>query len=268
MYALGVEKLSLWLERDVSRKVGRPDSCYGGIADNRCRFWHFNFGSPGALNDLNILDRSPLFDNAVCGESPSANFVVNGNAYQYAYWLGDGIYPRYACFVNAFAKPQTRMQKMFALAQEAKRKDIEQVFGMLQARFHILTSACRLWERHATKTVIQTCVILHNLVIDFEYQNGVNSDYINDEMYILQHPFAVIPREEGQTFDTRSQMISAMQNSELHMQLQLDLMIDRWEKWYANNNDDDDDDGEGAHVDENANKRSHRTTYKYQESNR
>jgi hypothetical protein len=142
---------------------------------------------------------------------------------------------------------------MFASAQEAKRKDIERAFGMLQARFHILTSACCLWERHAMKTVIQTCVILHNLVIDFEYQNGVNSDYINDEMYIPQHPFVVIPREEGQTFDTRSQMISAMQNSELHMQLQHDLMIDRWEKWYANNNDDDDDDGEGAHADENEN---------------
>jgi hypothetical protein len=133
------------------------------------------------------------------------------------------------------------MQKMFALAQEAKRKDIEQAFGMLQARFHILTSACRLWERHAMKTVIKTCVILHNLVIDFERQNGVNSDYINDEMYIPQHPFVVIPRQEGQTFDTRSQMISAMQNSELHTRLQHDLMIDRWEKWYANNNDDDDE---------------------------
>jgi hypothetical protein len=96
-------------------------------------------------------------------------------------------------------------------------------------------------------------VILHNLVIDFEFQNGVDSDYINDEIYIPQHPFVVIPREEGQSFDTQSQMISAMQNSELHMRLQHDLMIDRWEKWYANNDDDDDDDGEGAHADENEN---------------
>jgi hypothetical protein len=36
-------------------------------------------------------------------------------------------------------------------------------------------------------------------------------------------------------------MISAnMQNLELHTQLQHDLMIDRWAKWYANNNIDDD----------------------------
>jgi hypothetical protein len=77
------------------------------------------------------------------------------------------------------------------------------------------------------KTVIKTCVILHNLVINFERQNGVDSDYINDEMYIPQHPFVVIPRAERQTFDTRSQMIAAMQNSELHTRLQNNLMIDR-----------------------------------------
>jgi hypothetical protein len=92
------------------------------IANNCCRFWHFNFGSPGALNDLSILDRSPLFDNAVRGESPSVHFVVNRNAYQYAYWLGDGIHPCYACFVKTFAKPQTRMQKNVCLSTGDKQE--------------------------------------------------------------------------------------------------------------------------------------------------
>jgi hypothetical protein len=39
--------------------------------------------------------------------------------------LGDGINPTYACFVKTIPNPTTRMQKMFATAQEAKRKDIE-----------------------------------------------------------------------------------------------------------------------------------------------
>jgi hypothetical protein len=73
-----------------------------------------------------------LFDNAVRGQSPSVDFVANGNAYQYVHWLGGGIYPRYACFVKTFAKPQFWMQKMLALAQEGKTKDIERAFGMLQ----------------------------------------------------------------------------------------------------------------------------------------
>ena len=135
------------------------------IADNRTRFWHLNFGAPGALNDLNVLERSPLFENAVRGEAPRVNFVVNGNEYEYAYWLGDGIYPPYACFVKTLQHPVTRMQKMFASAQEAKRKDIERAFGILQARFHVLTAPCRLWDRFAMKKVMKTCVILHNLII-------------------------------------------------------------------------------------------------------
>ncbi len=91
------------------------------------------------------------------------------------------------------------------------------------------------------KTVSKTCVILQNLVIDFERQNGFDSDYINDEMYIPQHPFVGILRVKGQSFDTRLQTISAMQHSELHTQLQNVMMIDRWEKWYANHNDDNDE---------------------------
>jgi hypothetical protein len=31
------------------------------IADHSTRFLHFNFGSPGSLNDINLLDRSPHF---------------------------------------------------------------------------------------------------------------------------------------------------------------------------------------------------------------
>ena len=216
-------------------KSGVPTMVLEAIADNRCRFWHFNFGSPGSLNDLNILDRSPLFENAVKGESPSVNFVVNGNEYNYAYWLGDGIYPKYACFVKTFAKPQTRMQKMFASAQEAKRKDIERAFGMLQSRFHILTTPCRLWNQHAMKTVIATCVILHNLIVDYKMKNNLDSDYIEDEIYVPSHPFTVIPRDVHQTDETRSTMVTEMQCSDYHTRLQHDLMIERWQMWSEEN---------------------------------
>jgi hypothetical protein len=69
----------------------------------------------------------PLFYNAAKGEAPHVAYTVNGNRYRYAYWLADGIYSTYACFVKTFPKPATRMQKMIATAQEAKRKDIERV---------------------------------------------------------------------------------------------------------------------------------------------
>ena len=168
-------------------KSAVPTVVLEAIEDHHYCFWHFNFGSPGALNNLNILDRSPLLVKLVHAESPSVHFTVNGNVYQYMYWLGDSIYPQYACFVLTFATPQTRMQNMFASAQEAKRKDIERAFGMLQAKFHILTSSCRLWERQTMKIYIHTRVICHNLVLEDKCWNGVNSDYIHYELYIPQH---------------------------------------------------------------------------------
>ncbi len=54
-------------------KSGRPTAVLEAIADHSCRFWHFNFGSPGSLNDNNVLNPSPLFFNAVNGEAPQVD---------------------------------------------------------------------------------------------------------------------------------------------------------------------------------------------------
>jgi hypothetical protein len=53
-------------------KEGVPTVILEAIAGHSTRFWHFNFGSPGGLNDVNVLDRLPLFNNAVRGEAPMA----------------------------------------------------------------------------------------------------------------------------------------------------------------------------------------------------
>jgi hypothetical protein len=153
-------------------KGGVPTMILEAIADHSTRFCHFNFGSPGSLNDINVLDRSPLFFNAVRGEAPMVDFTVNHHEHSVAYWLADGIYPNYACFVKTIPNATTRMQKLFVTAQESKRKDIEREFGILQAHFHIMTSGCRLWDRRAIDTVMRTCVILHNLVLDYEREHN------------------------------------------------------------------------------------------------
>jgi hypothetical protein len=220
-------------------KSGVPTVVLEAIADHSCRFWHFNFGSPGTLNDINILDRSPLFYNAVRGEAPKVNYTVNGNEYSYAYWLADGIYAPYACFLKTFPQPRTRMQKLFAAAQEAKRKDIERAFGMLQARFHVLTTGCRLWDRHAMKTVIKTCVILHNLTIDFEREHNLDSGYIGANDYVPVHPFTVIDRDDNQTVADRTAMMADMKSADNHNRLQHDIMLEMWDKWTAENDVDD-----------------------------
>ena len=58
----------------------------------------FFFGITGAHNDINVLNKSPLFIDAINGEaaSPRVNYIVNGTQYDTGYYLADGIYPEWA----------------------------------------------------------------------------------------------------------------------------------------------------------------------------
>ena len=46
-----------WQGQFTSGKKRGPTIILEAIADKSCRFWHFFFGTPGALNDINVLDR-------------------------------------------------------------------------------------------------------------------------------------------------------------------------------------------------------------------
>jgi hypothetical protein len=54
--------------------------------------WHAFFGSPGYLNNLNILDQSPLFDDVIHKLGCPVSFKIHDNTYNYGYYLVDGIY--------------------------------------------------------------------------------------------------------------------------------------------------------------------------------
>jgi len=97
-------------------------------------FWHAFFGLPGTLNDITILDRSPLFQQLQDGEGLSVKYQVNGNHYKMGYYLTDGIYPKYATLIQSISEPRGPKHKHFAKMQEAYRKDVERAFGVLQAQ--------------------------------------------------------------------------------------------------------------------------------------
>jgi len=61
------------------------------------------------------------------------NFSVNGKEYDLAYYLTDGIYPKWATFIQSISLPQGPKAVLFAQHQEAARKDVERAFGVLQA---------------------------------------------------------------------------------------------------------------------------------------
>ena len=107
--------------------------------------WHSYFGMAGSHNDINVLQRSPVFDRVAEGNAPQISVQINGNTYNKGYYLGDGIYPEWSTIVKTIPKPADEKSKKFAREQEACRKDVERAFGVLQSRWAIMRHPSRTW---------------------------------------------------------------------------------------------------------------------------
>ncbi|XP_021766305.1 uncharacterized protein LOC110730790 [Chenopodium quinoa] len=77
-------------------------------------------GIEGSRNDINVLDRSPLFNDVFEGREPSINYVVNDHQYNMGYYLTDDIYPKWAAFILTISLPQNEKEGLFAKLQEAR----------------------------------------------------------------------------------------------------------------------------------------------------
>ncbi|XP_048614443.1 uncharacterized protein LOC125587639 [Brassica napus] len=121
-----------------SRGSGKPTIVLEAVASYDLWIWHAFFGPPGTLNDINVFDRSPVFDDIIKGQAPQVTYYVNGREYHLAYYLTDVIYPKWATFIQSISLPQGPKAQLFAQRQEAVRKDVERAFGVLQARFAIV----------------------------------------------------------------------------------------------------------------------------------
>ncbi|XP_023739292.2 uncharacterized protein LOC111887354 [Lactuca sativa] len=91
-------------------------------------------------NDLNVLGQSPLFNDIWTNKAPDMTFTVNGHAYKYGYYNGDGIYPDYSTLMKAYSVPRSEKTKLFTKKQESTRKDIERVDGEISIVSPLLRS--------------------------------------------------------------------------------------------------------------------------------
>ena len=117
------------------------------MADYETWIWHAFFGLPGTLNDINVVQRSPLMSRIALSDTPPVEFQANGRTYNYGYFLADGIYPKWQTFVKPVVKPSGKKQTQFHNAQAAARKDVERTFGILQAQFAIVRGPARFWDQ-------------------------------------------------------------------------------------------------------------------------
>ncbi|XP_042437256.1 uncharacterized protein LOC122023252 [Zingiber officinale] len=92
------------------------------------------------LRSPNVHDVAGLLH---IGITISARYVIQGKEYNMDYYLADGIYPKWSILVQTIHAPQGRKNKLFAMKQEACRKDVERAFGVLQSHFTIVAGPSR-----------------------------------------------------------------------------------------------------------------------------
>ncbi|CAA7039289.1 unnamed protein product [Microthlaspi erraticum] len=211
-----------------SRGFAKPTIALEAVASHDLWIWHTFFGAPGTLNDLNILDRSPVFDDIINGQAPPVNFSVNGNEYHLGYYLADGIYPAWATFIPTIKIPVNPKQKLFAKLQEAFWKDVERAFGVLQARFAIIKNPALCMDKVKIEKIMRACIILHNMIVEDER----DGDYDEAEFQPREGNISSDVRHSDDMPTNVEEMMGVrvnLRDEQRHQQLKYDLVENVWE---------------------------------------
>jgi len=135
------------------------------VADMDLYLWHFFIRMPGAMNDLNVMAFSPLFQSLIANAIPlPITYTVDGVERTLPYFLCDGIYPEHAVLIDT-SKGDEEKDKFFASRHEGRHKDAERVYAVLYTEWQILARPSHFRDVETIKDVGTCCAILHNMIV-------------------------------------------------------------------------------------------------------
>ena len=67
----------------------KPTIILEAVASQDLWIWHAFFGIPRSLNDINVLDQSPIFAALDEGRTAPVNYTINGHKYTMGYHLAE-----------------------------------------------------------------------------------------------------------------------------------------------------------------------------------
>ena len=168
-----------------SGKEKRKTIVLEAIADVDHYIWHIFFGSPGSMNDINILDKSPILGAIHRGDLQIQvePYFIDEKPIDFMYFLVDGIYPDLAYFVKTLNNPIDEKERFFCKIQEGERKAVECAFGDLVKKWHILKNPLRNWHITDIDSIVKTCVILHNMIVENRRGDLTGEEEISDDLF-------------------------------------------------------------------------------------
>ncbi|XP_015966727.1 uncharacterized protein LOC107490455 [Arachis duranensis] len=125
------------------------------VASSNLWIWHAFFGVSDSNNDINVLDRSPMFDDIINDHALEVNYTINA----------------------------TREETLVICTIPRKAK--ERAFGVLQARFAIIRGPARFWKKKKPANIMRAYIILHNMIVEDErdtYAGNFAQDLEDDDV--------------------------------------------------------------------------------------
>lgn len=98
---------------------------------------------------------------------------------------------------------------------------MERAFGVLMARFAILKTPARLWDKDDLSVMMRACIILHNMIIESQRDDLVDSDFDNVKLNMGYN-------NSGINFQAFLNQYHKVHDIGQHRQLQDDLIEHLW----------------------------------------
>ncbi|XP_070682476.1 uncharacterized protein [Malus domestica] len=120
------------------------------------------------------------------------------------------------------------------------KNDVEHCFGILQARWAIVRVAVRMFDVEALRSIMMTCIILHNMIMKDEYDYDAVDEYELDTMKNLrtriyyahdctEDPVQRKPLERDEHYNQLIvERYTSMQEPYWHLSRQTDLIKHQW----------------------------------------
>ncbi|XP_070662488.1 uncharacterized protein [Malus domestica] len=146
----------------------------------------------------------------------------------------------WSTFVKSFSHPDNAKKKLFSQRQESYRKDVEKAFRILQARWVIVRGLARFWQPKDLHSIMMTCIILHNMIVEDEYieieedsDEDVDDDQLTHARAIARNVEYLAPttyetRHDRVTLGEYMRCLNRIQAPQIHDTLRKDLVEHVW----------------------------------------